>query len=196
MKGVKIPLPRKYWGHIIVCAVLSVLLFVNIFVTNGITGEKALRDFTRQDWLSFILFLAVEAAIGVCLFFFAVKAGKLMAERDAQVRQYYDRFLYDDIKPGEYDYVWFDFSGDARAKIVQAKEVYYLYADEFDYKTETWNPIQAVSVFSSLSEVKQVLFYEFDFYCEANTRLDAHGDEIFWDEDTVGDPSHEKEDAE
>lgn len=53
--------------------------------------------------------------------------------------------------------------------------------ESFDSKTESWNPVNTVSVFSTLAEIKKSLFYEFDFFCEENTVLDFDGDEMFRD---------------
>ena len=44
MRNTKFPLPKKYWMYVILCAALGILLFVYIFITNGITGEKEFWD--------------------------------------------------------------------------------------------------------------------------------------------------------
>lgn len=182
MKETTFPFPKKYWVYLVFCVVLGVLLFINIFVADGLTGEKEFWDFTQQDWLYFAVFLLTEIIIGFFLFFFAVKAGKLSMKRQKKVEQYFDQLKYSGIKPGDCDYIWFDFSGDERAKIVKLGDVQYLYVEGFDYKTESWNAVNTVSIFSSLAEIKKVLFYEFDFFCEENTLLDKHGDEMFREE--------------
>ncbi len=182
MRNTRFPLPKKYWMYIILCAVLGILLFVNIFVTDGITGEKEFRDFTQQDWYCFVVFLLIEILLILLMAFFAIKGGRLIHKQEEQVKQYLDRFKYAGTKPGDCDHIWFDFSGVERAKIVKSGDVYCLYVESFHHKTESWEPINTVSVFSSLSEIKKALFYEFDFFCEENTVLDRRGDEIFRDE--------------
>lgn len=182
MKEANYPFPKKYWIYVVLCVVLGVLLFVNIFVTNGLTGEKEFWDFTQQDWSYFAAFLLTEIMIGLLLFFFAVNIRKLGIKRQQQIEEYFDQFKYAGIKPGDCDYIWFDFSGDERAKIVKLGDVYYLYVEGFDYKTKSWNAVNTVSAFGSLAEIKKVLFYEFDFFCEENTLLDKHGDEMFREE--------------
>ena len=182
MRSTKFPLPKEYWMYIILCAALGILLFVNIFITDGITGEKEFWDFTQQDWYHFALFLLTEVLIILLMAFGAIKAGKLVNKQEKQVKQYFDQFKYAGTKPGDYDNIWFDFSGDERARIVKLSDVYYLYVESFNYKTESWDPVNNASVFHSLAEIKKVLFYEFDFFCEENAVLDRHGDEIFRDE--------------
>lgn len=179
MTTTKFPLPKKYWIYIILCIALGISLFVNIFVTAEITDNKEFWDFTQQDWHYFALFLLAEIIIVFLMFIFSTKAGKLNIKRESDVRQYYEHFKFSGIKLGDYDYVWFDFSEDERAKIVKQGDAYNLYVECFDYKTESWNPINAVTVCGSLEEIKKVLFFEFDFFCEENTVLDKHGDEVF-----------------
>lgn len=165
--------------YVAVVFVLAVLLFANIFVTVGLTGKKELSDFTQQNWCHFALFLLAEVLLIILMAFFAIKAGRIINERDRQVEEYFEQFKYAGLKPGDYDHIWFDFSGDERAKIVKLGDVYYLYVESFDQKTESWNPVNTVSVFDTLAEIKKVLFDEFDFFCEENTVLDQHGDEMF-----------------
>ena len=57
MRNTRFPLPRRYWVYIIICGVLGILLFVNIFSTDALTGEKDFCDFTQRDWRNFALFL-------------------------------------------------------------------------------------------------------------------------------------------
>lgn len=179
MKKGKLPLPPKYWVYLFAFGVLAVLLFVNIFATDGLTGEKEFWDFSQQVWCYFVLFLLTEIVIALFMFLFGVKAGKLSANRQEQIEHYFEGFRYIGIKPGDYDYVWFDFSGTGRAKIAKLNDVFYLYVEAFDRKTETWNAVNTVSVSDSLEDVRKTLFYEFDFFCEANAAIDEHGNEVF-----------------
>ena len=179
MKKTEFPFPRKYWIYMSICGVFAILLFVNIFVTDGLTGEKEFWDYSQQDWCYFALFLLTEIVIALFMFLFAVKAGKLSINRQKQIENYFEGFRYTGIKPGDYDYIWFDFSGTERAKIAKMNDVFYLYVEAFDCKTETWNAVNTVSVSDSLEDVRKILFYEFDFFCEENAAIDKHGDEVF-----------------
>ena len=179
MKKAEFPFPKKYWIYVSVCGVFAILLFVNIFVTDSLTGEKELWDFSQQDWCYFALFLLTEIVIALFMFLFAVKAGKLSVNRQKQIEHYFEGFRYIGIKPVDYDYVWFDFSGTKRAKIAKLNDVFYLYIEAFDRKTETWNAVNTVSVSDSLEDVRKILFYEFDFFCEEYAAIDEHGDEVF-----------------
>lgn len=182
MRNTKFPLPKKYWIYVILCAASAILMFVNIFVTDGITGEKEFWDFTQQDWHHFTLFLVTEVLIILLMAFWAIKAGKLANKQEEQVKQYFDQLKYAGIKPGDCDHVWFDFCDDNRAQIVKMGDAYYLYVESFNFRTELWEPVNTVSVFGSLAEIKKTLFYEYDFFCEENTVFDQYGDATFRDE--------------
>ena len=73
MKKTEFPFPRKYWIYVSIFGVFAILLFVNIFVTDGLTGEKEFWDFSQQDWCYFALFLLTEIVIALFMFLFAVK---------------------------------------------------------------------------------------------------------------------------
>ena len=125
MKKAEFLFPKKYWIYVSVCGVFAILLFVNIFVTDGLTGEKEFWYFSQQDWCYFALFLLTEIVIALFMFLFAVKAGKLSLNRQKQIELYFEDFRYIGIKPGDYDYVWFDFSGTERAKIAKLNDVFF-----------------------------------------------------------------------
>lgn len=180
MRNTKFPLPKKYWACVILCLALGILLFAKTFLFWPARLEK--ESFaTLRSRIGAILFLLTQVLLTALMFFLAKKAGKLLNKRDKQVRQSFDQIKYAGITPGDFDYVWFDFSGDERAKIVTSGDAYYLYVESFDSKTESWNPVNTVSVFPTLAEIKKSLFYEFDFFCEENTVLDFDGDEMFRD---------------
>lgn len=179
MKKSKFPLPPQYWIYLSLCVIMAILLFVNIFVTNAITGEKEFYEFSSNDWHHFILFIISELLIGFLMFLFGTKAGKFARQVDKQKKNYYEQSKYDGIEPGDYDYVWFDFSGEERAKILKQDDVFLLYVEAFDVRSEIWTPVNTVSCFESIDAVKKSLYYDFDFYCDENALLDEHGDEVF-----------------
>lgn len=181
MKNKGFPFPKKYWIYLIFCVVFGILYFVNIFVTDGITGDKELWNYTQQDWYYFALFISTEALFILLIAFFATKAGKLISKRQEQLIRYYEQFKFAEINHDDCEYLWFDFSGSMRARIVNPGNAYLLFVDSFDRKTESWNPFISASVFRTLFEIKYALFYEFDFFCEENSVLDPHGKEIFRD---------------
>ena len=88
-----------------------------------------------------------------------------------------DKFL--GIKPGDYDFVWFDFDMTERALILKQGNVYKLYVQEYNEQTGMWDSVDSVSVYDDLSKLKYALFYEFDFFCDENAELDKNGDELF-----------------
>ena len=60
---------------IYVCIGLA-LIFVNIFITVFLTGERELHEFNRIDWMIFVIMGVIEFAIVVATFYFAGKTGK------------------------------------------------------------------------------------------------------------------------
>ncbi len=179
MKRTQFPLPKKYWLYVGLTAVLAVCLFLNIFWTDDITGEKEFWDYTAKNWLFFAAFLMTEILLGIGMHYFAVKAGRISKQRDEQFLQhYYAHIAYQGIKPGEYDFVWFDYSGEERALIMKNGSAFLLYVQSVG-RDDCWHDVNTVSRYESLDKVKQALFYEFDFYCEHNAMLDRYGDEVF-----------------
>ena len=159
---------------------MVIILFVNIFVTAAIINDKEIYEFPSYDWHYFIFFIISELLIGLLMFFFGTKAGKIMRQVDKQKdKQKYEQFKYAGVEPGDYDYVWFDFSGEERAKVLKQDDVFLLYVEAFDVRSEIWTSVNTVSCFDSIDAVKKSLFYDFDFYCDENALLDEHGDEMF-----------------
>ena len=66
--------PQKYLAAMIICLVVSFLL---IFITVFATGGRDTNEFTGQDTLSFIIFIALEAVSLLLAFFFAFRQGRL-----------------------------------------------------------------------------------------------------------------------
>lgn len=166
----RIHFPKRYWIYIAGIIVLAILLFVNIFVTNCLTESKMIRDFAKQDWLYFTVFLLIELALLLALCFFSYRAGKIYVKQQEESRNYYNNFRFEGIRPEARDSVWFSFEGNERARFDKLPEGYYLRIDRFNYKTESWYQTEAIRNLKSLKEIKETLFYEFDFFCEENAK--------------------------
>ncbi|MDD6915696.1 MAG: hypothetical protein PUJ07_05435 [Eubacteriales bacterium] len=65
----------KKKGLIYVCCGL-VLMFINIFITVFLTGEREMHEFSKIDWIIFAVMCVVEFATVVITFYFANKTGK------------------------------------------------------------------------------------------------------------------------
>lgn len=65
----------KKKGLIYVCIGVA-LMFINIFITVFLTGERELYEFTGTDWVIFTIMGAIEVATFIVTFFFAQKTGK------------------------------------------------------------------------------------------------------------------------
>ncbi len=65
----------KKQGVINVCLCLA-LMFINIFVTVFLTGERDLHEFSKTDWIIFIIMGVLELIIVIGAFYLAQKTGK------------------------------------------------------------------------------------------------------------------------
>ncbi len=65
----------KKKGLIYVCSGLA-LMFINIFATVFLTGEREMHQFSNIDWTIFIIMCALEIVTVVATFYFAQKTGK------------------------------------------------------------------------------------------------------------------------
>ena len=66
---------NKKNGIIYVCSGVA-LMFVIIFITVFLTGEREMHEFSNIDWTIFAIMVATEIATAVATFYFAGKAGK------------------------------------------------------------------------------------------------------------------------
>ena len=66
---------NKKNGLIYVCSGVA-LMFVIIFITVFLTGEREMHEFSNIDWTIFAIMVATEIATAVATFYFAQKTGK------------------------------------------------------------------------------------------------------------------------
>lgn len=62
-------------GIVYVCSGLA-LMFINIFITVFLTGEREMHEFSNIDWTVFAIMCVIEFATVVITFYFAQKTGK------------------------------------------------------------------------------------------------------------------------
>lgn len=65
----------KKHGLIFVCSGVA-LMFINLFITVFLTGEREMYEFSNIDWTIFAIMGAIEIAIVIATFYFAQKTGK------------------------------------------------------------------------------------------------------------------------
>ena len=65
----------KKKGIIYVCSGMA-LMFINIFVTVFLTGEREMLEFSNIDWTTFAIICAIEIVTVIITFYFASKTGK------------------------------------------------------------------------------------------------------------------------
>ncbi len=175
----KTPHPERYYYVSLICLIL---LFLNYYRTDGWTGDKPFSEFAQRDWQLLAIFLIEEFIIICAMFIFWLLGNKNTKKQTAMFIEQWEKDKYSGIKPGDYDYVWFDFSNMARALILKQDNQFKLYIQEYDEHMGNWESFSGVSVYDSLDAVKRALYYECDFYCEENVELDKHGDEIYKEE--------------
>ena len=176
--GKRFPYPKRYWIYLIVVFICSVLLFVNIYRTVSWTGYKPFSEFSQRDWRLFFIFLIEEIIIIGVMLLFTHFCFKINRNRNKEIVAQWEADKYSGIKPGDYDYVWFDFANTDRALILRQGDTFRLSVQEYDYNTGDWKSV-GTSIYDNLEAIKEALFYEYDFYCDENAELDKHGDEIY-----------------
>lgn len=65
----------KKKGLIYVCSGVAIM-FINIFITVFLTGEREMHEFSNIDWTIFAIMVAIEIATVIATFYFAGKTGK------------------------------------------------------------------------------------------------------------------------
>lgn len=175
----KSPHPERYFYVSLICLIL---LFLNFYRTDNWTGDKPFSEFVGRDWQLFAVFLIEEFIIICVMVVFWLLGQKSIKKQRELFAKKWETDKYLGIKPGDYDYVWFDFSNTERALILKQGDQFKLYVQEYDEHTGDWGCFNGVSIYDNLNEIKKTLFYEYDFYCEENAELDKHGDEIFVEE--------------
>ena len=171
--------PERYYYVSLICLIL---LFLNFYRTDNWTGDKPFSEFVGRDWQLFAVFLIEEFIIICVMVVFWLLGNKNTKKRISMMIEQWEKDKYSGIKPGDYDYVWLDFSNTERALILKQNSQFKLYVQEYDEHTGNWENLGGVSVYDRLEAVKKALFYECDFYCEENAELDEFGDEIYKEE--------------
>ena len=65
----------KKKGFVYVCSGIA-LIFIIIFITGILTGEREMHEFSNIDWTVFTIMVAIEIATVIATFYFAGKTGK------------------------------------------------------------------------------------------------------------------------
>lgn len=82
-------LAAKRKKEIIGTVVSIILMFLNIFLCTLLTGEKDMSDFTRNDWIVFVIFCVTEILIVSVTFYFSKIGGEklnILKEKSALLR--------------------------------------------------------------------------------------------------------------
>ena len=175
----RFPFPKRYWLYLFAAIFCACLLFINFFRTDSLTGDIPFSEYTQKEWKLVLVFIVEEIIIFFGMFVFAWLGNRIVRKRDQEIIADCEKNRFAGIKPNEYDYVWFDFSSCERALIVKKDGNYVLDVHEYDSHCGKWVDLNETSIHSSLKEIKESLFYDFDFYCEENAQLDKSGEVIY-----------------
>lgn len=165
--------PERYLYVSLVCLIL---LFLNFLRTDSWTGDKPFSEFLARDWQLFTIFMIEETIIISVMLVFWWIGQKNIKKQKKLFLENWEKDKYLGIKPGDYDYVWFDFSNTARALILRQDAKFKLYVQGYNEHARNWEGFNCVGVYDSLEAVKIALFYECEFYCTANAELNEHDD--------------------
>ena len=172
----KIFLSAQYWVCLALIYALA-LLIANVFLTDGWTGDKPFREYDEQDWGLFVLFLLMEGSIGFLMVYVAAKCAKMVARMNQQIasccKTCHAPLAPDECLAAE----WFDFTGIQRATVTRRN--IFLRLDVFHCKTGEWQVVAAGNAFASIAEIREALFYEYDFWCEENASTYNKGEVAF-----------------
>lgn len=169
-------LPKKYWVFFSIMIFFIILMFVNIFVCVYFTDSKEISDFSTSEIKIFIIFLLSELLCLIPMFFFAFKCGNMVREKTMLQRNNWYDAMYLGIKPGDYDFVWFDYDDEQRALVLKNGETYNLYVEKYNDKMETWEAVNTVSYYDSLDNLKKSLYTDFEFYSAETADFDEYGE--------------------
>ena len=120
----RFPFPKKYWVYLCGTIVFGLLLILNIYRTDSWTGDKPFSEFAPNDWNLFFIFILEEVLIFVLMILFAFLGGRISRRRNDKIIEQWNIDKYSGIKPGDYDYIWFDFDMTERALILKDGDTY------------------------------------------------------------------------
>lgn len=109
----------------------------------------------------------------------AAKGAKMVARMNQQIASYC-KTCHAPLAPDEcLAAEWFDFTGIQRATVTRKGETFFLRLDVFHCKTGEWQVVVAGNAFASMAEIREELFYEYDFWCEENAITHKNGEVVF-----------------
>lgn len=162
------PFPKRLWFYATAMVCGPVLLYLNFLRTDSWTGDKPFSEFAQRDWMLFGIFLAEELVILLLTALFWILYLRLVNKLNAARIAQWEQTKYAGIRPGDYDYVWFDIGGARRALIVEQKGQYHLSIEHYCDQSENWS-IAFEIVYDDFDALKAALFYDFGFICVETT---------------------------
>lgn len=112
-----------------------VIIFVSIFVCATYTGEKELSDFTKNEWLIFIIFVVWELLITSFVFYISNKCGKILPVINEKRGKFKKLILESEPTPsGNVKLIYIDNDLTCRLTVYEipsANDVYYI-VEELD----------------------------------------------------------------
>ena len=104
----RFPFPKRYWVYLCGTIGFCLLLIFNIYRTDSWTGDKPFSEFVSNDWNLFFIFILEEVLIFALMILFAFLGGRISRRRNDKIIEQWNINKFSGIKPGDYDYIWFD----------------------------------------------------------------------------------------
>ena len=158
-------LTKTYWLSLSTSIFFCIIGFVAIFISDSLTVSTELQDFNTYHWKVLLVFLVAELFCWGFAFFFAVKCGKIINERNiqwanechARLSKYHDSGLekYDNI-------IGIEYSWDFRAVLISFNNSVTLITEQFDFNLNEWVAYGDTSVYGNLDDAKNAVKESFE----------------------------------
>ena len=154
---------KAYRRYLIGAVISLVLAFSAIFVAGFLTDQREIYQFSKDDWLIWCAFLAVEAALLSLAVFLALQCGKLWNQRGTVQRFVIEKHKSNGLQQyPQYEKVFYEYQDGRRAIVFRRDDGYAVIMEQFDFNHLLWRYIGEESSLDSMEAVEEYLFDVFD----------------------------------
>ena len=153
--------------HYVAIWICILLLALNFLRTDDWTGDKEFYEFDQRDWTLFYIFLAEEGLIIIAVVIVTCILSKRLKATEEKRFNELEALKYADVRPGDYDFIWFDFRCSMRAFIL-IQEGFKLYVEKYDPKSKTWVSVGSRAQYETMDQLKKALYDDYRFFGAEN----------------------------